>query len=89
MYKITFSSYRCIHLCGVLVSVFFLFFVVTLIPGGLLPTFPIISIPAHCPSPFTSLPLPLLFLEEEEGGRGEEGGHPLIPHHPMKQDNEE
>ena len=82
MYKITFSSYRCIHLCRVVfeVYIFFLFFIETLFPGGLLTTFLIISIP-----PFLLLPSPPLsllpFLEEEEGGAG---AHLLIPHHLAK-----
>ena len=76
MYKITFSSYRCIHLREVLVevSVFFLFFI-TLIPGGLLPTFPIISIPLCLPFfPLpSSLPSPCPSLGGGGGGReGEE-----------------
>ena len=73
MYKITFSSYRCIHLHQVVfeVYIFFLFFIETLFPGGLLPTFLIISIPPFLLLP--SLPLSLLpFLEE--GGEGGGGG---------------
>ena len=80
MYKISFSSYRCIHLCRVVVfevSVFLLFFIITLFPGGLLPTFLIISIPLlPLPSPFPS-PFPPLapsFLRGGGGSRGSGGG---------------
>ena len=94
MYKITFFSYRCIHLCRVVfeVYIFFLFFIKTLFPGGLLPTFPIISISPFLllpPSPFPSS----LFGgggggEEREEGRRGAGAHLLIPHRPTKWDNE-
>ena len=95
MYKITFPSYRCIHLHGVVVfevSIFFLlFFIITLFPGGLLPTFPIISIPLPSPSLLPSpspSPLPPSSLRGEEE-EGVVGAVVLIPHHPAKWDNEE
>ena len=93
MYKITFSSHRCIHLCQVVfeVYIFFLFFIKTLFPGGLLPTFLIISI-----SPFLLLPPspPFTFFPFWRRGGGEEGrrggrGAPPIPHRPTLWDDEE
>ena len=89
MYTITFSSYRCIHLRRVVfeVYIFFLFFFETHFPGGLLPTFLIISIP---PLPSPSLPSPFpssLFRGGEERQEGA-GVALLIPHHPAKWNNE-